>query len=60
MFGRKKKDNDAPQQQAPMRQPTRSSDPSLPGSAGYRRRAGKGGMPDTRFNYVRPDSKRNH
>ena len=60
MFGRKKKDNDAPPQQQPMRQPRSADDPMLPGTAGYRRRAGKGAMPDSRFNYVRPDSKRNH
>lgn len=58
MFGRKKnKSNDTPQP-VPVRQPMRNSDPMLPGSAGYRRKAGKNGMPDTRFNYVRPDGQR--
>ncbi len=33
------------------------NDTRLPGLAGYVAKAGKGGMPERRFEYVRPDGK---
>jgi hypothetical protein len=40
-------------------EPTKPGEPVLPGSAGYRTaQVSKGGMPQSRFTFVRPDGKR--
>ncbi len=56
------KKTDAAASPAPQQRPV-AHDPSLPGVAGYDYGSAsgkKGAMPERRFNFVRPDSKRPH